>query len=103
MNHDKNKITMAIEVYLNTIQDHGDLSVEERERMVSSITNFVDLALRKYIAGKHEHGGDLLDRQLFKEMKWELVDFFHYSVAAEAKQAKLYKLLEESNPEKISL
>jgi len=36
-------------------------------------------------------------------MKWELVDFFHYSVAAEAKQAKLYKLLEESNPEKISL
>lgn len=73
------KAEIAAEVYA---QDKSKvLTLEVRDLIAQSLANFVQDAIAKFIKGQQEHGGDLRDRDLKKEIGMEHIDMFWYSEA----------------------
>lgn len=59
------------------------VELEDRRlfEMRTSLVAFVVDAVDKYVAGQKEHGGDLCDRDLEKELRMERIDEFWYGEA----------------------
>ena len=52
-----------------------------QELMAASLADFCEKAVRKYIQGQYEHGGDIRDRDLDIEINHETIDLFWYTSA----------------------
>ena len=61
------------------------ISEEIRIKMVKSLDSFILDSINKFVKGQLEHGGDIRDRYLDKEIRMEMIDSFWYQ------QAKLWK------------
>lgn len=72
-------IDEVIQASIETAQ--VELSECRQREMRASLVAFVVDAVDKYIAGQKEHGGDLCDRDLDKELRMERIDDFWYSEA----------------------
>jgi hypothetical protein len=77
-------------IILNEIQladKTHSLSEETRTKMAMALDYFIIDAIDKFIKGQKEHGGNIEDRDLDKEIRMEMIDSFWYQ------QAKLWKQL----------
>lgn len=59
------------------VQSRGLPSATEIE-LTENLTNFVVCSVDKFVKGQKEHGGDIRDRDLNREMMNEIIDLFHY-------------------------
>jgi hypothetical protein len=53
--------------------------------LTNSLCEFACRGAEKYIRGQKEHGGNIADRDLFKELQNEIIDAWHYNVANQRK------------------
>ena len=59
----------------------GQLTPEIREYMATSLLIFVRNSVSKFLKGQQQHGGDIRDRDLLREMSQEHIDMFWYKEA----------------------
>lgn len=64
--------------YICALDTANSLTDEVKSNMANSYAVFLEQATTKFIAGQKEHGGDIRDRDLTKEMSAELIDLFFY-------------------------
>lgn len=70
------------EVIQATLETADVELVQQRQvEMRTSLVAFVVDAVDKFVAGQKEHGGDLCDRDLEKELRMERIDEFWYGEA----------------------
>lgn len=73
------EIYKAILDHIECVDKFNDLNKENRERMATSLTRFSEQAIIKYIQGQKEHGGDITEKNLDKEIDQEIIDIFWYN------------------------
>lgn len=59
-----------------------------KAKMAISLNTFVIESIEKFIKGQKEHGGNLVDRDLAKEISQETIDLFWYNEGQKWKQHK---------------
>ncbi len=64
--------------YIDAEDIANKVSRKVQKEMAISLSNFIVNATRKFIAGQKEHGGDIRDRDLDKEISQEQIDLFWY-------------------------
>lgn len=67
-----------LEDYISKLDIKNNLTAEVKRNMARSLASFTELSVSKFIAGQAEHGGDLRDRDLSKELAAEQIDSFWY-------------------------
>ena len=78
---DKERLRIAISLMIDIRDTDQHLSESTQADMAYSLTNFVIDATDKFIKGQIEHGGELQNRDLAKEIKQEQIDLFWYTEA----------------------
>lgn len=70
------------EIYLSNLISNKDtediLDIETIEFMSETLATFINEAIDKFIKGQKEHGGNIKDRDLNKEINNEVIDLFWY-------------------------
>lgn len=66
---------------INNLDHDKVLTPEAKLLMAKSLMKFNHDAIRKFIAGQKEHGGDIRERDLKQEMYKEHIDLFWYHAA----------------------
>lgn len=74
----ENSFRNSLAIYLNQVDKDKVLTADVKKNMVNSYAVFIEQATAKFIRGQDEHGGDIRDRDLNKEMSAELIDLFFY-------------------------
>lgn len=57
------------------------LTPQQRGEMAVALADFVEDSIKKFINGQIEHGGNIADRDLDKEIRAETIDIFWYNTA----------------------
>lgn len=81
------RLVNAIHDVINELDEDTVINVNTRIFMGEALEKFCIHAIRKFIAGQKEHGGDLLKRDCFADLTEEHVDMFWY-ISAEHKTRK---------------
>lgn len=61
---------------------------ERRDAMALSLAEWVTEAIEKYYKGQAAHGGDIIDRDLAKEIQQEQIDLYWYTAARSWKESE---------------
>jgi hypothetical protein len=70
------------------------------EHMANSLTDFVELAIKKFVVGQREHGGDIRTKNLNVELYKEMLDMFWYREAQYWNDANIAGTEAIHNPER---
>lgn len=74
------------------------LNDNNKLKIATSLYNFINKAITKYIKGQKEHGGDITEKDLRKEINQEIIDLFWYSEAEVWKE--MYEAVKRKNTNK---
>lgn len=87
--------SIRLDMLFGAIQDaveghpkHRLVKSGRRDSMAASLTGFVIQAIDKYYAGQKAHGGDIIDRDLAKEIQQEQIDLYWYTAARSWKESE---------------
>lgn len=77
----ENKINLFDTIFkqIKNADHFKNLNEETKLRLTTSLFEFINNSISKYIKGQKEHGGDITEKDLDLEINQEIIDLYWYN------------------------